>query len=141
MRVEHILQAKGRDVHWVAADAEIREAVAILSERNIGAVVVKDGPRMVGILSERDVVRRLKRDGAETLTQRVRACMTPDPISCSPEHALDEILEIMTRQRIRHLPVARDGALLGMISIGDVVKHKIELAEREAAALKQYIAS
>lgn len=141
MKVEHILQSKGRDVHSVAAAAEIREAVALLSEKNIGAVMVKEGAVVVGILSERDIVRNLRRDGPDALVKTVRAYMTANPVSCRPDHDLDEILEIMTNRRIRHLPVMRDGVLLGMISIGDVVKRKIEIAEQEAEALKQYIAS
>ncbi len=141
MKVEHILQAKGRDVYSIQAAATIAEAVAILSDKNIGALIVKDGVVVVGILSERDIVRHLKRDGADGLHQYVRAYMTPNPVSCGPDHELDEVLGLMTKRRIRHLPVMRDGALLGMVSIGDVVKRKIELTEQEAAALKQYIAS
>lgn len=141
MKVESILQAKGRDVFSVQATATISDAVAILSDKNIGAVMVKDGATVVGILSERDIVRRLKRDGAGALNQYVRAYMTANPVTCRPDHELDEILGLMTNKRIRHLPVMRDGALIGMVSIGDVVKCKIELAEREAQALKEYISS
>ena len=141
MKVEHILQSKGRDVVSVSSGAVIREAVALLAERNIGAVMVKDGAVVVGILSERDIVRNLRRDGGDALVKLVKDYMTADPVSCRPDHDLDEILEIMTNRRIRHLPVMRDGVLLGMVSIGDVVKRKIELTEQEAAALKQYIAS
>ncbi|MBY0423546.1 MAG: CBS domain-containing protein [Parvularculaceae bacterium] len=141
MKVEHILQSKGRDVVTIAATAEVAEAVAVLSEKNIGAVVVKEGAVVVGILSERDIVRRLKHDGADALVKIVRTYMTPNPVVCRPDHELDEILEIMTRRRVRHLPVMRDGVLLGMVSIGDVVKRKIEIAEEEARALKDYIAS
>lgn len=141
MKVETILQAKGRDVFSVQATATISDAVAILSDKNIGAVMVKDGATVVGILSERDIVRHLKRDGAGALNQYVRAYMTANPVTCRPDHELDEILGLMTNKRIRHLPVMRDGALIGMVSIGDVVKCKIELAEREAQALKEYISS
>lgn len=141
MKVETILQAKGRDVFSVQATATIADAVAILSEKNIGAVMVKDGAVVVGILSERDIVRHLKRDGAGALNQYVRAYMTANPVACRPDHELDEILGLMTNKRIRHLPVMRDGALIGMVSIGDVVKCKIELAEQEAQALKEYISS
>lgn len=141
MKVETILQWKGRDVFSVQATATIAEAVSILSDKNIGAVIVKDGAVVVGILSERDIVRHLKRDGAGALTQYVRAYMTPDPVSCAPDHELDEILGLMTKRRIRHLPVMREGVLLGMVSIGDVVKSKIEVAEHEARALKEYISS
>ena len=141
MKVENILQSKGRDVFSIQASATIAEAVALLSEKNIGAVMVKDGAHVVGILSERDIVRRLKHDGANALTQYVRSYMTPNPVSCAPDHELDEILGLMTRRRIRHLPVMSGGVLIGMVSIGDVVKRKIEIAEQESQALKEYISS
>lgn len=141
MKVENVLQVKGREVFSIQAAATIAEAVAILSDKNIGAVMVKDGAAVVGILSERDIVRHLKRDGAGALTQYVRSYMTPKPITCTPDHELDDVLALMTNRRIRHLPVMRDGVLVGMVSIGDVVKRKIELTEQEARALKEYISS
>jgi CBS domain-containing protein len=141
MNIDAILDNKGREVFSIAASAAIADAVAILSDRNIGAVIVKEGAAVVGILSERDIVRHLKRDGADALTQPVRAYMTANPFTCTPDHALDEVLGLMTRRRIRHVPVMRGGELVGMVSIGDVVKRKIEDAVREAEALKEYISS
>ncbi|MFN3960984.1 MAG: CBS domain-containing protein [Parvularculaceae bacterium] len=142
MKVINILQSKGTDVFAVTASMTMKEAVDILGEKNIGAVIVKDaGGGVTGILSERDVVRRIRTDGPDVLSRPVADCMTPSPITCGPETTLDEILEKMTNRRIRHLPVVEGGKLLGVISIGDVVKRKIDDAEREAAALREYIAT
>lgn len=141
MKVENILQAKGVDVFAVDDAAYVRDAVAVLNDKNIGAVVVRnDADDVVGILSERDVVRYLGKNGPDALALRVRDCMTPNPFTCSPESTLDDLLTLMTQKRIRHLPVTDQGRLKGVISIGDVVKRKIENAEKEAKALKEYIA-
>jgi CBS domain-containing protein len=141
MKVINILQSKGVEVFAVSPSMTLKEAVDVLGEKNIGAVIVKDGARVTGILSERDVVRRIRTDGPGVLTKTVADCMTPSPITCGPDATLDEILEKMTNRRIRHLPVVDGGKLIGVISIGDVVKRKIENAEREAAALREYIAT
>ncbi|MEO1136388.1 MAG: CBS domain-containing protein [Pseudomonadota bacterium] len=142
MKVEKILQSKGADVFAVRPDDSVVDAVRLLNEKNIGAVVVRgDGGEAVGILSERDVVRKLGLQGAKALDMRVSDCMTANPFTCSPDDSLDELMSKMTDKRIRHLPVASNGRLVGVVSIGDVVKRKIELAENEAAALKQYIAT
>ena len=142
MKVEHILQAKGADVFAVSDATTVREAVDILGEKNIGAVVVKDKSGSVsGIFSERDVVRRLKSEGPDVLSRPVSDCMTKNPFTCTPDTSLDELMGVMTNKRIRHMPVIRDGKLAGIVSIGDVVKRKIDDAEREAAMLKEYIAS
>jgi len=142
MKVEHILQNKGTDVFTVSDSETIADAVSILNEKNIGAVIVKDGAgRVAGILSERDIVRRLGEDGTKTLGLLVRECMTPKPFTCALDAALDDVLAQMTDKRIRHLPVTNGDNLVGVISIGDVVKRKIEMAEQEAQALKDYISS
>jgi CBS domain-containing protein len=142
MKVINILQSKGVDVFAVSPGVTLKEAVDVLGEKNIGAVIVKDGGgNVTGILSERDVVRRIRTEGPGVLAKTVADCMTPSPITCGPEATLDEILEKMTKRRIRHLPVIDGGKLIGVISIGDVVKRKIDNAEREAAALREYIAS
>ncbi len=142
MKVINILQSKGVEVFAVTSGMTLKEAVDVLGEKNIGAVIVKDGSgNVTGILSERDVVRRIRTDGPGVLSKPVADCMTPSPITCGPDATLDEILEKMTQKRIRHLPVVEGGALIGVISIGDVVKRKIENAETEAAALRDYIAS
>lgn len=142
MKVINILQSKGVDVFAVTPGMTLKDAVDVLGEKNIGAVVVKDGAgKVTGILSERDVVRRIRTDGPGVLSKTVADCMTPSPITCGPDATLDEILAKMTDKRIRHLPVIDGGKLIGVISIGDVVKRKIDNAEREAAELRQYIAS
>lgn len=142
MKVEQILQNKGTDVFAVTGSDTLADAVSVLNEKNIGAVVVKDDAGgVVGILSERDIVRRLGDDGKKTLGLLVRECMTPKPFTCAPDAELDDVLAQMTNKRIRHLPVINGGKLVGVISIGDVVKRKIELALQEAQALKEYISS
>jgi len=142
VKVEHILQSKGADVFAVTDVMTVKEAVDVLGEKNIGAVIVKDaGGAVSGIFSERDVVRRLKSDGPGVLARPVSDCMTRKPITCSIETDLDELMSLMTTKRIRHVPVVNGEELVGLVSIGDVVKRKIENAEREAEALKEYIAS
>lgn len=142
MKVEHILHSKGADVFSVRQDDSIADAVATLNEKNIGAVIVKDASENItGILSERDIVRRLGKQGVSALSMRVAECMTPNPFTCPPEATVDDVMAQMTEKRIRHLPVTNDGKIVGVISIGDVVKRKIQQAEQEAQALKEYIAS
>lgn len=142
MKVETILQSKGAEIFAVSPSDSVADAVKLLNEKNIGAVVVRDGGgAAVGILSERDVVRRLGQEGAGALNMRVSDCMTENPFTCSPDDTLDDLMSKMTDKRIRHLPVTSNGRLVGVVSIGDVVKRKIELAENEAAALKEYIAT
>lgn len=142
MKVEQILQSKGAEVHSVRPGDSIAEAVGVLNDKNIGAVVVREASgKVVGILSERDVVRRLGKHGADAMSLRVSDCMTGDVHTCSPESSLDELMSMMTRKRIRHLPVTAGGRIVGVVSIGDVVKRKIEETEQEAAALKEYISS
>ncbi len=141
MQVENILQSKGRAVHTVAARATIAEAVEILNSRRIGAVVVTDGGKVVGIVSERDVVRHLGTDWAGLAGRPVSDVMTRDVVTIGRRASIDEVMEQMTERRIRHLPVVEGTELVGIVSIGDVVKRKIEEAEQEALALKQYIAS
>jgi CBS domain-containing protein len=142
VKVETILQSKGAVVYAVAPSTTIKDAVDLLGDKNIGAVVVKgDDGAVAGIFSERDVVRRLRSEGAGVLDRPVADCMTSNPFTCDPETEIDDLMSQMTEKRIRHIPVCREGRLVGMVSIGDVVKRKIEDAEREAAALKEYISS
>lgn len=141
MKVINILQSKGVDVFAVSPGMTVKEAVDVLGEKNIGAVIVKDGGKVTGILSERDVVRRIRTEGPGVLSRTVADCMTKSPITCGPDATLDDVLSRMTEKRIRHLPVVDGGKLIGVISIGDVVKRKIDNAEREAAALREYIAT
>lgn len=142
MQVDNILQSKGTVVHTVPTGAPVAEAVRLLNERRIGAVVVTDAAGAVaGILSERDIVRHLGGDPEQLLASPVSNIMTKTVITCGRETAVSELMEQMTRYRIRHIPIVEDGALVGIVSIGDVVKRKIEEAEQEAMALRDYIAS
>jgi CBS domain-containing protein len=141
MQVETILQSKGRTVATVTEAATIAEAVDVLREHRIGAVVVVDGRRVIGILSERDIVRHLGTDWASLATRPVGEIMTRDVVTAGRASSVDELMERMTARRIRHMPIVDDGELAGIVSIGDVVKRKIEEAEQEATALKEYIAS
>lgn len=142
MKVAQILADKGNSVVTVRSEGRVGDAVNLLNAHNIGAVIVigSDGA-IAGVLSERDVVRRLSSDGVEAVNLPIKACMTPNPYTCGAGASLDEIMGVMTEKRIRHLPVVEGGRLMGVISIGDVVKRKIETVEKEAAALKDYIAS
>ena len=141
MKVANILKYKGNEVFAVAETDSVAEAVSVLNQHNIGAVIVKDHKgEVAGIMSERDVVRRLGVKGTAVMSMPVRECMTPTPYTCTPESTVNELMEEMTQKRIRHLPVMDGEAIVGVVSIGDVVKRKIYLAEQEAKALKDYIA-
>lgn len=142
MTVKAILEGKGHDVFTLGPNEKLSEAIRILSENRIGALVITNGDRkIVGILSERDIVRVVARHGAGALDLTVRAAMTPKVKICNENHTVNEIMEIMTSGRFRHLPVERDGLLYGIVSIGDVVKRRIEDAEREAEEIRAYIAT
>ncbi len=141
MLVDTILQTKGAAVYTLPESATLAEAVGALNAHNIGAlVIIGAGDTIAGILSERDIVRRLGDDATGALALPVAACMTRTVITCSRDTEIAEVMERMTRQRIRHVPVVEDGRLAGIVSIGDVVKRKIEETEQEAEALKEYIA-
>lgn len=142
MLVDTILHTKGTVVHTLPETGTLADAVATLNAHNIGAVVVTNAAgNIVGILSERDIVRRLGQDPTMALTLSIGACMTRGVVTCTRDTTIADVMERMTRLRIRHMPVAEDGALVGIVSIGDVVKHKIEEAEHEAEVLREYIAS
>lgn len=142
MTVQTILQTKGGEIITLPDTATLKDAVAVLNARNIGVVVIL-GPAgaIAGILSERDIVRQLGQHGADLLNRPLASAMTRDVVTCSPSTPIAEVMEGMTRRRIRHMPVVDGGRLVGLISIGDVVKAKIEEVEHEAEALRDYIAS
>jgi CBS domain-containing protein len=142
MQVENILQSKGSTVHTVTTHAPIAEAIGMLNRHRIGAVVVvTDEGEVAGILSERDIVRHLGDDPAGLMKRAVSEIMTAKVVTCSRASAIGDLMEQMTRFRIRHIPIVDDGKLTGIVSIGDVVKRKIEETEQEAQALKEYIAT
>ena len=137
MRVTEILQAKGRHVETIRPDAKVIMAVHRLRMQNVGALVVsRDGERVEGVLSERDVVRGLARHGADLLDMSVVAVMTRGVPICAPGDLLPTVMAQMTRTRNRHVPVVEDGRLCGIVSIGDVVKHRLEEMELETNVLR-----
>lgn len=141
MIVSQILKSKANfGVISVKPDASISEAVGILSEKRIGTVVVsKDGTSLDGILSERDIVREMGRRGVSCLAEQVSAIMTAKLVTCSPTDTADQILEMMTEGRFRHLPVMDNGTMVGLISIGDVVKARLSELSMEKDALEGMI--
>ena len=140
MRIADVLRNKGSEVATVAPDATVTELIATLAERNVGALPVVDGGRLVGIVSERDVVRRLHAGGAAVLDARVADIMTSEVTTCSPSDGAAELASVMTRGRFRHLPVVVDGRLAGIVSIGDLVKARIDMLESEREQLQSYLA-
>jgi CBS domain-containing protein len=141
MNVETILRAKGRDVATIEPDATIESAVRLLASRRIGALIVsEDGRRVDGIVSERDIVQGLADHGPGLLERRIEDVMTRRVHTCSPEDTVEELMGRMTERRIRHLPVVEAGALCGIVSIGDVVKNRLEEVEYEASSLRSYVA-
>ncbi|MGI9402196.1 MAG: CBS domain-containing protein [Rhizobiaceae bacterium] len=142
MTVASILAEKGRDVFTIDQDAKMSNVVDILAENKVGAMVVVDSDeKVVGIISERDIVREISRSGASVLKQPVSASMTKAVISCDEADTVDQIMGVMSANRFRHIPVVTDGKLAGIISIGDVVKRKIQQAEKDAEDLRNYIAT
>ncbi|MBS7540767.1 CBS domain-containing protein [Ancylobacter lacus] len=142
MTVRSIINAKGQDVLTIMPDAPLREAARLLAENRIGAIVVVDGSRrVVGILSERDVVRVVGLDGPERLEDTVDTVMTHKVVTCDGSETVHQVMEKMTAGRFRHIPVVTAGRLVGIISIGDVVKHRVAEMERESHAMREYIMS
>ena len=137
MRVNDILQKKGRHVETIRPDAKALMAVHRLRMQNVGALVVsRDGERVEGVLSERDVVRGLARHGADLLDMSVVAVMTRAVPVCAPDDLLTTVMAQMTRTRNRHVPVVDNGRLCGIVSVGDVVKHRLEEMELETSVLR-----
>ena len=142
MTVRTILSHKGRDVVTIAPTATLSEAVKLLSERRIGAAVITGADdRVAGILSERDIVRVIGERGHAALEENVGAVMTRNVVTCTGAETVTAIMERMTAHRFRHLPVVEQNKLVGIISIGDVVKRRVEEIEGESNALREYIAT
>ena len=140
MFVSDILAQKGTSVHSVAPTASVAEVSQQLSARRIGSVLVIDADGSVhGIVSERDVVRALASAGAAALGLEVSRIMTREVVTCDPDDAIEDVMQAMTSGRFRHVPVVRHGDLLGLVSIGDVVKARLTEARHETEALKAYI--
>jgi len=139
MTVRAILDTKGHQIMSVPPDAKLSEAIKLLSERRIGAVLVMSEGRIEGILSERDIVRVLGERGAAVLEEPVSAVMTRKVVSCRPNDTVSAIMEMMTLGKFRHLPVLDGERVVGLISIGDVVKWRVQEYENEQEALRTYI--
>jgi CBS domain-containing protein len=140
MTVSIILAGKGRDVVTIEPNASLAAAVELLAEKRIGAVVIVGADsRIVGILSERDIVRALAERGRKALDEPVSAAMTRKVSTCHQHESISSIMERMTLGKFRHVPVVDQGRLAGIISIGDVVKHRLSEVERDSAALRDYI--
>ena len=141
MNVQAILGNKGSDVAVVGQRATLADAAAQLRDRKVGALVVSDDGRHIdGIVSERDVVRALAAHGAATLGRTVASAMSATVVTCRPDDSVEELMSSMTDRRIRHLPVVENGALIGVISIGDCVKAVIDEQKHEIEDLRRYIA-
>ncbi|MDE3008606.1 MAG: CBS domain-containing protein [Acidobacteriota bacterium] len=142
MHVANLLASKGHEVATVAPSQSVSEAVALLKERGIGALVVTGStPPLVGIFSERDVVRALASRGASVLNDTVADLMSTDVTTCDESTLVNELMTMMTDRRIRHVPVVDHGVLTGMISIGDVVKARLEELEHEKKDLLDYVSA
>ena len=139
MTVAAVLRNKGHEVATIPAGTRVREAVAELASRRIGAMPVVRGDEVAGMLSERDVLYCLSTDGAGVLERQVDELMTAPAITVAPDMPVLKALSLMTQKRIRHLPVVESGRIVGLVSIGDLVKYRMDQIEQEAAALLNYI--
>jgi CBS domain-containing protein len=140
VQISQLLRHKGHDVATIDSGENVRTALELLAHHGIGALVVSaDGRRIDGILSERDIARGLHERGADLLGEPVTAVMTADVRTCGPHASVHELARMMTDHRIRHIPVVDDGALVGIVSIGDVVKARLDELESERAQLVDYI--
>src|SRR5919112_2435980 len=142
MIVNGILSIKGRNVVTIGPNQTMGEAARILSEKRIGALLVQDGQKLfLGILSERDIVRAISARGAGALDEPVSRFMTEKVTTCTTQTPINDVMEVMTQGKFRHVPVVEGGTLLGIVSIGDVVKMRLEEIEAEAQAIRDYIAT
>jgi CBS domain-containing protein len=139
MRIADVLRTKGDEVATADPGTSLTEILGLMVDRNIGALPVVEDGRLVGIVSERDVVRYLHSRGPDVLAGPVRDVMTADVVTCTPEDEPAGLARIMTDRRIRHIPVCRDGVLCGIVSIGDLVKARIDQLEQEREQLASYI--
>lgn len=140
MLVSAMLHDKGGTVGTIRPDTDVRHLCDRLAELRVGAMVVsEEGSRILGIVSERDVVRAVAADGDAALDRGVTEIMTADVVTCSPSDRIGDLMIMMTENRVRHLPVTDDGKMVGIVSIGDVVKYRVDELEHEAQAMQEYI--
>ena len=142
MSVESILSGKGTDVTTIAPEASLKRAADWLRVKNIGSLVVASGEAVLGLISEREIVHAFSRYGETVAAMPVKEIMRHGVITVSPDESINRVMSLMTRHRVRHMPVLRDGKLVGIISIGDVVRHRLEDLEHETSVLRDaYIAA
>ena len=139
--VRQLLEAKSPEVIAIGPDAPVIDAIRLMAERQIGALLVMEGPRLAGILSERDYARKVVLQGRSSKDTPVRAIMTAEVVTVAPGDSIDHCMQLVTDRRIRHLPVLDGGAVVGVLSIGDLVKTVIELQRQDIDHLQRYIAS
>ena len=139
--VRQLLETKSPEVFSIAPDAPVIDAIRLMAERRIGALLVMEGPRLAGILSERDYARKVVLQGRSSRDTPVRDIMTAEVVTVAPGDSIDHCMQLVTDRRIRHLPVVDGGAVVGVLSIGDLVKTVIELQRRDIDQLQRYIAS
>lgn len=139
MRVYDILNVKEKSLYKISPDAELMEAIDLLNGENIGSLLVMNDKQLVGIITERDILHATARHGSDFVEYSVNDIMTKDLITCEREADLEDIMALMTEKRIRHLPVVENGELLGIISIGDVVKARLKETQRDMKYMKDYI--
>lgn len=139
MLVAQILKTKGAAMIDIERHRSVRDAAQLMAKHNIGAVVVRDATGVCGILSERDVTRGIAKHGAMVADAAVESLMTADIVTCAPTDKSDRLMDLMTERRIRHLPVSTGGEIIGMISIGDIVKARLGELQQEAEAMQTYI--
>lgn len=139
MTIAAILQGKGHEVFQLSPGASLKDAVTLLVDRRIGCAPVVEGGQVIGIFSERDVLRAIGSGGADVMSAAVSTVMTSPTVTVEPDMGVMTALSLMTQRRIRHLPVLDEGRLTGFVSIGDLVKYRIDKIEAEAAAMRDYI--
>ncbi len=139
MHVQAVLGNKGGQIVSMPPQATIQEACRLLTEHRIGAVLVLDGDQVAGVFSERDVVRVLEDKGAAALDIPLSEVMSRNVLTCNPEDSIDAVMGVMTARRVRHLPVLAEGRLVGLVSIGDVVKYRLDEAALEVDSLREYV--
>ncbi|MYZ47837.1 CBS domain-containing protein [Propylenella binzhouense] len=141
MTVLRILNEKGRDVVTTTPAMKLIDVAKLLHQKNIGAVLITEGESIRGILSERDIARAISVHGEEALSKTAGDCMTAHVVTCTPEDSIGHVMQVMTTGRFRHVPVIEKNRLAGLVSIGDVVKRRIEDVEKEAEQIREYIAT
>lgn len=139
MTIAHVIESRSGPVYSCATTISVREAVAMLAERRIGAMPVLEDDKVAGVFSERDVIYHISREGPGLLDRTVGEVMTRPAVTVTPDTDVLQALALMTKRRIRHLPVLTDGHMIGLVSIGDLVKFRIDRIESEAEALRTYI--